>query len=315
MSLELVLEQLTEMGHGPQAVPAIADAARALLARSGVEEGSFELADLLHTLRETGQAHVAGWIETAIAALAPGAVPRREHAPAAPTRAAAPTLVLKTSVTPETPQRPYGAHASAGYRDLADLRFQIAHAFEGVQHVRREHYAPLAGLVCRGERVVDIGCGDGTFLELVRARGADGVGIDLDPATVAACRAKGLDVHCGRAQEMAWDWGPVDFVSMLHIIEHIQPAEALEILERACRALSPDGRLFVVTPNFANPFVAHTNFWLDITHVRPYPEPLLNSFVAALGFPYFQSGVMGNGMDTWCYAFRNPAHQLGGGSP
>jgi 2-polyprenyl-3-methyl-5-hydroxy-6-metoxy-1,4-benzoquinol methylase len=126
---------------------------------------------------------------------------------------------------------------------------------------------------------------------------------------VALCRSKGFEVFKGRAQEFAWESGKTDFVSLIHIIEHISPHEALAILDCAVRSLSDDGRLLIVTPNIGHPTV-QTNFWLDVTHIRPYPELLLNAFVATLGFPFFQSGEMAHGLETWCYAFRNPAHRL-----
>lgn len=48
-----------------------------------------------------------------------------------------------------------------------------------------------------GARVLDVGCGDGAFLEWARAAGWDAFGVDFDPAAVASARSRGLEVHCG----------------------------------------------------------------------------------------------------------------------
>lgn len=191
------------------------------------------------------------------------------------------------------------------------LVYQIAHAHEGSYEQRRQRYAPIAELVRPGEVVVDVGCGDGVFLELIRERGAEGIGIDVDPDKVDVVRRKGFRAYCARVQELDWDWGPVDFVSMLHIVEHFPPDDALEILETTYGMLSEQGRIFIATPNIAHP-VVRTNFWLDITHARPYPELLLLNIMDALGFPETQSGQMCRGFDTWCYGLKDPADRVPG---
>lgn len=194
---------------------------------------------------------------------------------------------------------------------LDDLFFRVAHAHEGPAEARRERYRPIAALVRPGERVVDIGCGDGTFLELVRERGATGIGIDLDPEKVELVRAKGFEAHCARAQELDWGWGPVDFVSMIHIVEHLPSREALAILRRAHESLSERGRIFLVTPNIAHRIV-QVNFWLDVTHVRPYPALLLDTILAELGFPLSQGGEMARGLESWAFGFRRPEEAVRG---
>lgn len=200
------------------------------------------------------------------------------------------------------PGGPVSAPLAERHRDAQSLFYAVAHAHEGTIAVRRERYRPIAELVRPGERVVDIGCGDGTFLELVREQGAEGVGIDVDPEKVAAVRSKGLEAYCGRAQEIDWNWGPVDFISMLHIVEHIPSDELLRILYHACKSLSERGRLFILTPNISHPTV-QVNFWLDITHVRPFPELILGTMMEALGLTYHQSGTMTQDLETWCYGF------------
>lgn len=308
MSLDHLVIRLIEMGRGGEAVPAMEAAVQEILARSG-GDGGFELEELRAHLLDGGRGDVAQWIDEAVEYLARNgapatALPAEEPAPAARDLLywcpAPHAQVDREAGNPDFLVR------GLGYRSLSDLRFQVAHAFEGSKEIRTEHYRGIADLVLPGDRVLDVGCGDGTFLELVRSRGARGVGVELDPEKVALCRGLGLEVRHCRAQELSAQGETFDFVAMIQIIEHLSPDDALSVLDSVCRMLSPGGRLFIVTPNFANPFVAHTNFWLDVTHVRPYPEPLLRRMCTALGFPHVQSGTMGEEMDTWCYAFRRP---------
>lgn len=192
----------------------------------------------------------------------------------------------------------------AQHRDPARIFRRVAHAHEGTAEERRQRYEPIAALVRPGELVVDIGCGEGIFLELVRERGATGVGIELDPVKAEIAGAKGFEIHQGYAQALDWPWDRVDFVSMIHIVEHLPPEDAIAVLVRAYDALSEAGRMFLLTPNIANP-VVQTNFWLDVTHVRPYPALLLQTIIDELGCPHHQAGEMTNDLETWCYAFRD----------
>lgn len=63
----------------------------------------------------------------------------------------------------------------------------------------RPDLALIAEHVAPGSRVLDVGCSDGTLLEALRAKGCDARGMEIDPADVAACVAKGLSVIQGDA--------------------------------------------------------------------------------------------------------------------
>jgi len=96
-------------------------------------------------------------------------------------------------------------------------------------------------------RLLDVGCGDGSFLEIARLCGWSVEGVDPDPAAVANCRSRGLEVREGSIDLFDGQSALFDVITLAHVIEHAHDPIALA---RACRRLlKPDGRLWVETPN------------------------------------------------------------------
>lgn len=98
--------------------------------------------------------------------------------------------------------------------------------------------------------LLDIGCGDGEFLSLMRDAGWDVIGIEPDP--VAARRAEhahSVRVIAGDLQDARIADASVDAVTMSHVIEHA--ADPLGMLRGCRRLLKPQGKIIVVTPNLA----------------------------------------------------------------
>jgi O-antigen chain-terminating methyltransferase len=69
-----------------------------------------------------------------------------------------------------------------------------------------------------------------------------------------------------------------------HVIEHMAYEDAISFLELCHQALRRKGVLLVVTPNPTDLCIMSEVFWLDPTHVRPYPGPLLEKMLRAIGF-------------------------------
>jgi O-antigen chain-terminating methyltransferase len=125
--------------------------------------------------------------------------------------------------------------------------------------------------------VLDLGCGRGESLALLRDHGIAARGIDSSARMVALCRERGLEAAEGdlfATLENLTEASLGGIVSF-HVIEHL-PGAALDRLVRlAYRALQPGGVLILETPNPLSMVVAARNFWLDPTHIRPvHPESL-----------------------------------------
>lgn len=134
--------------------------------------------------------------------------------------------------------------------------------------------------------VLDLGCGRGEWLALLARQGLIARGVDCNAAMLAQVRERGLDVVEDdlltflRAAD-ADSWGAV---TAFQVIEHLDHDTLLELFREAARVLRPGGILLLETPNPENLQVAAYSFWLDPTHVRPLPPPLLAHTAAWFGF-------------------------------
>jgi SAM-dependent methyltransferase len=102
------------------------------------------------------------------------------------------------------------------------------------------------------KRILDVGCGDGRFLQVLRDFGPAGwdlVGVDFDPAAVERCRARGFTAFAKRVEDMASEDGTFDAVVMLQLIEHVE--DPVVITKRVFALLRQGGVFVVETPNLA----------------------------------------------------------------
>jgi SAM-dependent methyltransferase len=149
----------------------------------------------------------------------------------------------------------------------------------------RPFLPPLAQALAPA-RALDLGCGRGEWLELLAESGYQAEGVDLDDGMLAACRARGLNVRTADAiatlREAADD--SLALISAFHVVEHI-PFEAVrELIVQALRVLRPGGLLILETPNPENLVVGSNTFYLDPSHERPLPPPLLAFAAEHAGF-------------------------------
>ena len=133
--------------------------------------------------------------------------------------------------------------------------------------------------------ILDVGCGRGEFLRLLKSAGIRAKGVESNPVSAAACRAAGLDVEEGDgiAALSAKRGGELGGVVAFQVVEHWPPEEIFRFLQAARRALAPGGVLIAETIN-ADSLSALRAFYLDPTHVRPVPAEALRFLAEAAGF-------------------------------
>lgn len=125
--------------------------------------------------------------------------------------------------------------------------------------------------------VLDVGCGRGEFLSLMREAGIDAAGVDSDRDMVEICRADDLAVeHDDALAYLArLEDGSLGGVFAAQVVEHLPPGPLLRFLELASAKLRRGGVLVAETMNPLS-FVALKNYFADLTHAQPLvPETLV----------------------------------------
>ncbi|MCC7126739.1 MAG: class I SAM-dependent methyltransferase, partial [Acidobacteria bacterium] len=158
--------------------------------------------------------------------------------------------------------------------------------FRGDQSAIRERQADYAKLFVQRQDVLDIGCGRGEFLHLLRERGVRARGVDLNHEMVALCTAAGLNVTEQDALGYLRDRDDDELGGLLalQVVEHLQPDYLLALLDEAFRVLSPGSPLVLETINVASWSAFFTSYIRDLTHVRPVHPDTLRFLVEASGF-------------------------------
>jgi len=175
--------------------------------------------------------------------------------------------------------------SSANGQDDLNQHVDAAYRFSLPEDQLRAHQLPLIKRFAGRHQVLDIGCGRGIVLDLLKEIGVDAEGIDIMPDAVAYCRAKGHQVQVAEATEfLSAKTAAYDGIFCSHVIEHLDVPEAERLLELGFRAMRPGGIMIVVTPNPVDIEIIGEVFWLDRTHRRPYPGELLRSMLAEVGF-------------------------------
>ena len=134
--------------------------------------------------------------------------------------------------------------------------------------------------------VLDIGCGRGEFLELLKQHGISGRGLDLNPEMVEVCRARGLAVT--NADARGYLRGLPDEslggIIALQVIEHLEPSYLAETLALAYDKLRPGARMVLETINPACWVAFFESFIRDLTHQKPIHPETLQYLLQATGF-------------------------------
>jgi O-antigen chain-terminating methyltransferase len=133
--------------------------------------------------------------------------------------------------------------------------------------------------------VLDVGCGRGEFLSLLREAGVEARGVDADADMVAYARGEGLDVE--QADALAHleglEDGSLGGIFCAQVVEHLPPPALLRLLELAFAKLRPGGLLVAETINPLSP-LALRNYFADLTHAQPLVPETLALLARQAGF-------------------------------
>jgi SAM-dependent methyltransferase len=172
------------------------------------------------------------------------------------------------------------AGTAPGVRTSADVDFQASQR----QHYLRRYRRFLPD--DRSAHILDIGCGDGTFLEALRSIGYTNVhGVDVSPSQVEAAAQRGVRgvIHRAAIDHLREHRNEYALITAFSILEHHTREELFELLAGIREALLPEGRLIGVVPNAKGLFGAHVRFG-DITHELSFTPGSVTQVCAIAGF-------------------------------
>ena len=204
--------------------------------------------------------------------------------------------------------------------DYHAFRFRRA-SFGLVYRVRRRLEARRLLRWCRGlpadARVLDVGCGDGFHLGLLREFGEPGwrlEGVDADARAVAPARAAGLAVHAGGVEASGLPAEAYHLILLVMVVEHLPDPAAT--LRHVAGLLAPGGRVVVVTDNAGSPDFAafggrHWGGYHFPRHTYLFDRATLARLGTAAGLTAERVGTAVSPVN-WVYSLRNWLDDWGG---
>ena len=169
---------------------------------------------------------------------------------------------------------------------LAEVQPALLEAFRGpeaeIRH-RLDHYLEA---LRSSPPVLDLGCGRGELLLMLREAGVEATGLEGDGAVAETARRRGLHVVEGDVLSVLETIPEASrgAVTAIHLFEHLGPQTLNAVLAEVRRVLRPGGRLIVESPNPHSLRVGAALYWVDPTHQRPLMPETLELYLKAGGF-------------------------------
>jgi len=186
----------------------------------------------------------------------------------------------------ELPAPAAAAPTTAGSRGDSYKYVCFEDRFRGPREAIRKRQAQYVHFFAGARDVLDLGCGRGEFLDLLREHGIPARGLDLNHEMVELCRGRGLDVVEAEALAylQALPGESLGGIFAAQVVEHLAPGTLLRLLDEAHRCLRPGGRMLLETINVGCWTAFFSSYLRDITHVRPLHPDTLSLLVTASGF-------------------------------
>ena len=188
----------------------------------------------------------------------------------------------------------------------------IEEHFRGGQDLisnRQKSYLPFLGFAKQQKLpVLDLGCGRGEWLEILKNENFKCEGVDTNAVFLNECTQKGLsttniDLLSFLSSQSSPRFGAI---TLFQVAEHLPFDVLVEVFRAARKCLVPGGVFIVETPNSKNLKVGAGTFWIDPTHERPlYPE-LLEFLSQLVGFEKYESKYSASNLDLYDYSDAQP---------
>lgn len=200
----------------------------------------------------------------------------------------------------------YYTHEPGGDAVGSPVKAALRHVYHHWLRARRSRrYLSVA----QPGRLLDVGCGDGSWLAGMREMGWQVEGQDVDAQAAARARsAYNVPVRLGQLQEVAFAENAFDAITMNHVIEHLH--DPVGVLRECHRLLKPGGTLVAITPNVES--YGHHRFgasWRDLDpprHLHLFSTGALRACAEKAGF---------HSAEAWTTPVNAPSIYLGSRNP
>lgn len=166
--------------------------------------------------------------------------------------------------------------------------FHFEEDFRGTREEIKDRFTRYVKFFKRNEDtpVLDLGCGRGEFLELLKEASIPGIGVDSNQKMVQMCRDLGLEVSEGDLLKFlrSKKENSLNGIFCSQVIEHLPPDYLLGLLEAAHARLKPGAPILMETVNIGSAFAYLQVYTRDLTHRTPVHPDTLRFLVAAAGF-------------------------------
>lgn len=100
----------------------------------------------------------------------------------------------------------------------------------------------------RNNNIIDVGAGNGHFIQAAKLRGWNAFGTEFDERAVAICASKGVTMHHGKLDPSNYQPGQFDVITSFEVIEHIN--NPIEEVQNFFHLLRSGGLVYLTTPNY-----------------------------------------------------------------
>lgn len=200
------------------------------------------------------------------------------------------TIRRQMSAAPRPSSDPVPVAASSAPVIDDALYVALENHFRGSRDLvaqRQTDYLPhLPSVISESTPLIDLGCGRGEWLKVLKAQGISAMGVDSNSVCIAECKEEGLaveeqDLLSFLSQRPS---ASVGTYTLFQVLEHLPFPVLIEALREMRRTLVPGGRVIAEVPNAKNLRVSAGTFWIDPTHQRPLFPELLMFLATEVGF-------------------------------
>lgn len=158
--------------------------------------------------------------------------------------------------------------------------------FRGSENSVKENLKKYLPLFAQVNHILDMGCGRGEFLELLREEGKEAEGIDISLSMLRIAEEKGLD--CRKSDALHFlqqkEDGTLGGIFSAQVVEHLEPAYLRDVVTESFRVLETGGTIVLETVNPLSVFALSNIYFLDVTHRKPLHPEYMRYLLESSGF-------------------------------